>query len=153
VVGVVIVAAVGGGIGGAVASKNSKKTVTSAPGSPANNGTTQTGSATSSSTGSLTISPTSSATSSSASSALAPLDTTASIGSIAASTVQGVGTKVYIHVYYQQGSNIAYRAYPGSGGFDAAQALPLSVAPKAGSPIAATEFADTKLNYVSTCSM
>ena len=148
-----MVAAVGGGIGGAVASKNSKKTVITTLGSSANNGTTQTGSATSSSTRSLTTIPTSSATSSSASSALAPLDTTASIGSIAASTVQGVGTKVYIHVYYQQGSNIAYRTYPGSGSWNAAQALPLSVAPKAGSPIAATEFADTKLNYVSIYSL
>jgi hypothetical protein len=56
-------------------------------------------------------------------------------------------------MYYQQGSNIAYRTDPGSGSFNVAQALPLSVAPKAGSPIAATEFSDTKLNYVGIYSL
>lgn len=110
-------------------------------------GTSVTAGSAASSTGPSDPSGTSGSTSST--SAPTPLDNTASIGSIAASTVEDSGNKVYVHLYYQQGSNIAYRTYPGKGSFSVAQALPLKITPKTGSAIAASEFLDSVSNYVS----
>jgi len=78
-----------------------------------------------------------------------PLDTTASIGSTAASTAGDPARKVYVHLYHQQGLNIADRARPGKGSFAVAQALPLKTAPKIGTALAASDFLDANSNYVS----
>jgi hypothetical protein len=44
--------------------------------------------------------------------------------------------------------NIAYRIYPGSGYFSTAQASPLVVAPKDGTPLTAVEYGDSTSNHV-----
>ena len=74
----------------------------------------------------------------------------ATIKSIAASTFQDSNSFVYIYLYYQLGTTIMYRIYPGSGGFSAAQILPLSIQPKDVTPLAATAHQDSSGNsYVS----
>ncbi|KAH8784406.1 hypothetical protein BGZ57DRAFT_925402 [Hyaloscypha finlandica] len=79
-----------------------------------------------------------------------PLDTTASIGSTAASTAGDPARKVYVHLYHQQGLNIADRARPGKGSFAVAQALPLKTAPKIGTALAASDFLDANSNYAAS---
>jgi hypothetical protein len=72
------------------------------------------------------------------------------INSIAASTFQDSNSFVYIYLYYQLGTTIMYRIYPGSGGFSAAQILPLSIQPKDLTSLAATAHQDSSGNsYVS----
>jgi hypothetical protein len=93
--------------------------------------------------------PTGTSSSASSTPSATSLDTTAPIGALAASTTEDSVNGVYVHVYYQQGSNIAYRTYPGEGSFSAAQALPLTVQPKTGTSLAACEFYDATMNYVS----
>lgn len=151
---VVIAGAVGGAIGGVLAGKNKKDsavTSSSGAGSSGVNGTvtvTGPGQTATSVSGGSSATGTGTAQSTSTASA-APLDTTKAIGSLAVSSFQDSSAKVYVHLYYQQGTSIAYRTYPGSGYFSTAQALALSIAPKAGTPLSAVEYGDSGTNHVS----
>lgn len=151
---VVIAGAVGGAIGGVLAGRNKKDTVVTSSSGAGSSGVNGTGTVTgasptatnasggSSSTGTGTAQPTSTASA-------ATLDTTKSIGSLAVSSYQDSSKKVYMHLYYQQGANLAYRIYPGSGYFSTAQVLSVNIAPKAGTPLSAVEYGESGTNHVS----
>ncbi|PMD20409.1 hypothetical protein NA56DRAFT_180764 [Hyaloscypha hepaticicola] len=148
---VVVVAIVAGAVGGAVSSRKSSKNATSDTSIASCTGSQCPSTATSGSQTGTSVtgaSPTGTSPSVPSTSSITPLDTTASIGALAASTTEDSVNGVYVHIYYQQGSNIAYRSYPGEGSFSAAQALPLTVQPKAGTSLAACEFYDATMNYM-----
>ncbi len=146
VVLLVVVAAVVGAVGGVVAGKKSPKDKNaSSNGDSSTVSTTPIGSVPTATQKSASSS--SSVATSTATSIPVTLDTTKSIGSIAASTYED-DSATYIHLYYQQGSNIAYRTFPSSSGFTTPLALPMTVAAKSGTPLAATEYADSAGNHV-----
>lgn len=142
---VLIVGAVGGAVGGVLAGK-SKKATSSVSGS--GSGTSQSNITSTQTSSVATRSTTSTSTTSSTTptSLATTLDTSKSIGSISTSTF--ADGKVYIHLYYQQDTNIGYHVYDGSS-FTAAQSLDFTIAPKAGSPLAAVETSSSGNSYVS----
>jgi hypothetical protein len=158
---VVIASVVGGVIGGVLARKNKESTnnFNSGTGGSGSNETVTVSASIVVQTNSLGVSigvstvpattTTIARTSGVVTSTAAPtLDTTKAIGSLAVSTFQDNNSKVYIHLYYQQGSSIMVRTYPGSGSFSEAEALTLTVAPKTGSPLAAVEYTQSATNHV-----
>jgi hypothetical protein len=83
--------------------------------------------------------PTTSSSSSSPSSTATTSGT--KFGQIASSSFyNGTTVPTYVYVYYQDGPNIMYTVYPGSRAFSTPQILPLSIVPKAGTPLAATAY-------------
>ncbi|CZT52778.1 uncharacterized protein RSE6_14148 [Rhynchosporium secalis] len=140
---VVIAGAVGGAIGGVMAGKDKKTSNHPASG----NGSTSTAA-------NATSTPVSSASVTGTSGNLAAfatltniatmLDISKSIGSLGASTLQGPDGGVNIHLFYQQGANIAYRVYPGSGYFTLPRSLPFSMEPKPGTPLSTVEVSSSE---------
>lgn len=155
VLGIILVVGVVGGVVGVIKPEKSKTATVdnSRAGSSSSTSTsTHASSVETEATVSTPTSPTAAGTSSTAASTnptslATTLDTSKSVGSIAASMFHG--DQVYIHLYYQQGSNIGYRVYNGIGNFKTAQSLDFTTAPKAGTPLTAIESSSAGQSYVS----
>jgi hypothetical protein len=124
----VIAGAVGGAVGGTLSRKDGMKSIfiSATPSGSSNSATTTSNGVTASTVTSASPSATASS---------------ATFGQIASSVLNN-GTSSYptfVFLYYQEGLNIMYMVYPGSGGvFGPPQILPLSMVPKPGTPLAAT---------------